>query len=280
MQPLPLRLLSNLKEAAGSGVDIEPPFRAVIRDITFSDCRSVGNTGCGYSVYLADYNRSHGPVSISFENCSVLGTGDAKPNSGIVQEDQAGFTFGGIYPGMVGNISVRGAKIQRTRLAAIAISDKSIDSIQINIEDVEIEDVALAPGVCDGHCNKPTFPPNALVTPVSLLNRIDHPRTWAQGGVAITKLRVKDSLKRPWLQVLGGTAGWRNLQIQASVSNPFGCTESAPNNATWSGGLDVKCVKSDDDAAAKPIPAPPPSNSAATKPRVPFSAGSAPVSFL
>ena len=147
-----------------------------------------------------------------------------------------------MYPGIVGTIMVRGGKIQRTRLAAIAISDKSIESIEILIDNVEITDVALAPTLCDGPCHKPTYPSNALVTPVSLLWRTDHPRKWAQGGVRITNLRVKDSVNRPWLQVLGGTAGWRNLQIQARVSNPNGCSELLdPNNATWSNGLDVKC---------------------------------------
>ena len=246
-----------------AGVDIEPPYRAVIRNITFQDCRATANTGCGYSVYLAEYNVSHGPVDITFTNCSVTGTGTTKPNNGIGQAGQAGYVFGALYPGMVGNISVRGGKIERTRLAAIAMSDVGIESIHINISDVEIEDVALAPNLCDGPCNKPSFPANALVTPVSLLWRTDHPRKWAQGGVTITNLRIKDFVKRPFLQVLGGPAGWRDLRIQASVENPNGCTELLdPNNATWSSDLEVKCTAAEPlNAAGSPPPPPPPSAS-------------------
>jgi hypothetical protein len=121
-------LVTNcLFEATGSdglgtdpmaGVDIEPPYRAFLRDITFRDCRAVANTGCGYSVYLAEFNHSHGPLGpITFDNCSVQGTGSAKPDAGAAQESQAGYVFGAMYPGMTGTISVRGGKVENTRLA-------------------------------------------------------------------------------------------------------------------------------------------------------------------
>eukprot|EP01050_Picozoa_sp_SAG11_P027228 SAG11_NODE_6810_length_1243_cov_1.660839_2_plen_284_part_01 len=131
-----------------AGVDIEPPMRAVLRNVTFRNCLATGNTGCGYSVYLAQYNASHGPVDITFENCSVTGTGDVRPDSGGGQESQAGFIFGGMYPWMAGTVSVRGGTVKKTRLTAISISDKAT-SIQINTDAADTDHPGPPPNPCD-----------------------------------------------------------------------------------------------------------------------------------
>ena len=70
-----------------------------------------------------------------------------------------------------------------------------------------------------------------------------HPRTWDQGDVSITDVFIHDTRARPWLQVLGSPS-WHNLVVEASVSNPQGCTEMLqPNRSAWKGasGLSVKC---------------------------------------
>ena len=53
------------------GVDVEPSFREQVRNVVFSDCRAVGNTGAGFAVYLAEYNVSHGPVTLTFCACPL-----------------------------------------------------------------------------------------------------------------------------------------------------------------------------------------------------------------
>ena len=151
---------------------------------------------------------------------------------------------------------MHGGIIRRTRLTAISVSDKAADSIQIDIDSVEIQHVGFASSVCDGPCLKPSFPPDALVTPVSLLWRTDHPRTWPQGGMSITNLRVADDAKRPWLQVLssGTGGGWRDLRIHATVENSYGCTELLQPNVTAWGGQSRLHVKCD---SLSPLPSPP-----------------------
>ena len=160
------------------GVDVEPSFREQVRNVVFRDCRAVGNTGAGFAVYLAEYNVSHGPVTLTFENCSVVGTGSARPEAGRggSTDDQAGFSFGAFYPGMQGLVQVKGGSVMRTRLPAIVVSDKAMGSIPIQIKGLAIDDVGYAPTLCDGStgcAKKGGYPLNAVIAPITLLWRPD-----------------------------------------------------------------------------------------------------------
>jgi hypothetical protein len=66
------------------GVDVEPSSRERVANVTFRNCRAEGNTGAGFAVYLAEYNTLHGPVTVTFDNCSVAGTGSVCPQAGRV----------------------------------------------------------------------------------------------------------------------------------------------------------------------------------------------------
>eukprot|EP01043_Picozoa_sp_COSAG02_P057167 COSAG02_NODE_6895_length_3301_cov_1.576827_4_plen_422_part_00 len=161
-----------------AGVDVEPSERDYLRNITFRNCRAEGNTGAGFSLYLALYNISHGPVTVTFENCSVTGTGPKRPVAGRggSTDDQVGFSFGAMYPGMQGLVLVRGGSVSRTRLPAVIISDKAVGSTPLHISGLRVEDVAYASTMCDGSSGcieKGAYPMDAEVVPISLLWRRD-----------------------------------------------------------------------------------------------------------
>ena len=53
-----------------AGVDIEPDSsRERLRNVTFRNCRSFGNRGNGFEMYLAQLRRRSEPVSITFDGC-------------------------------------------------------------------------------------------------------------------------------------------------------------------------------------------------------------------
>ncbi|MBO7720796.1 MAG: right-handed parallel beta-helix repeat-containing protein [Kiritimatiellae bacterium] len=55
-----------------AGVDIEPNSADErLRNVVFRNCRSFGNTGIGFEVYLAQLRRRSGPVTITFDGCSA-----------------------------------------------------------------------------------------------------------------------------------------------------------------------------------------------------------------
>ena len=161
-----------------AGVDVEPSERDFLRNVTFRNCRAEENTGAGFAVYLALYNASHGPVTLTFENCSVIGTGSARPASGRggMTDHQAGFSFGAMYPGTQGLVKVDGGSVLRTRLPAVIISDKALGSTPLRIGGLQVEDVCYASTLCDGSLGciaKRAYPEGAEVVPISLLWRKD-----------------------------------------------------------------------------------------------------------
>ena len=112
------------------------------------------------------------------DNCSVVGTGSARPQAGRggSTDDQGGFSFGAFYPGMQGLIQVTGGSVMRTRLPAVMVSDKAVGSIPIQIQGLAIDDVGYAPSLCDGSAGcakKGGYPPNAQVAPITLVWRPD-----------------------------------------------------------------------------------------------------------
>ena len=118
------------------------------------------------------------PLLPRTDNCSVVGTGSARPEAGRggSTDDQGGFSFGAFYPGMQGLIEVKGGSVMRTRLPAVMVSDKAVGSIPIQIQGLAINDVGYAPSLCDGSAGcakKGGCPSNSEVAPIPLLWRPD-----------------------------------------------------------------------------------------------------------
>lgn len=226
-----------------AGVDIEPSRSGLLRNITFESCTSVRNTGAGWAVYLADYNRSNGPINITLTNCSVVGTGTTRPVVGRGRESQTGFSFGAIYAGIAGDIAVRDCQVRSTRMAGISIASKQLHSVRLQITGMTLTNVARASMPCDGDFGciaKGAMPAGAVSSPVSMLWRQN---VAAQGGVTFQDLTVVDHVRRPWLQMIANPSGsWTDVQVNGSVFNEHGCVE-AMNGTRSKIQVEVSCVR-------------------------------------
>ena len=98
-------------------MDIEPDVaNQAMANMTFQDCRSIGNRGSGFSMYLAKSNTTTPPVDVVFRRCLVDGTGEG------------GFDIGSMAPGVgVGGtgVVIEGCWVRNTTSWGLDVFDKA-----------------------------------------------------------------------------------------------------------------------------------------------------------
>jgi hypothetical protein len=198
--------------APQAGVDLEPDHpRQLLSNVTFRDCRSFGNTGCGFQAYLNALNASSEPISIVLSNFSV-----SSKDFGIALM---------AMDKVRGTIDVSDSHIVDTVKTGIAVFDKTVRESIVRIRRCRLERT--------GTRGAGFFP---LAVSAQRWATLRH---FAVGNVTFDDCDVYDDVDRRFLQAWN--PGLPDRAITATrmrVHNPYGC-KSDPN-------LTVRCIKSDD----------------------------------
>ena len=133
-----------------AGVDIEPDSaNEHLRNVTFRNCRSFGNKGNGFEMYLAQLRRRSGPVSITFDGCSAW---DNRSETSL----SCGKAVGDWVNGLVRYVN---CMFRPTRGRAVSLSSVVDGSIDIAFEGTVISNAtdkaAVSVGVSDPAYGRP-----------------------------------------------------------------------------------------------------------------------------
>jgi len=115
-----------------AGIDFEPDNPSqVLTNCVMRDCVTVNNTGCGYSFYLVQMNRSSKPVSVRLENCISKGDGE--------------FAFllatrNGKERTVEGKMEIIGCRFENSGNHGINIKGKAIDGIDLSFDQLRLKD--------------------------------------------------------------------------------------------------------------------------------------------
>ena len=117
-----------------AGLDLEPdePTQAMT-NVTLQDCRSIGNRGGGFNMYLRRSDATSPPVSVAFRNCTVDGAG------------QQGISIGAMSPGTgLGGtgVLVDGCSVRNSIGWGLAVFDKAGTGPPVVVRNSYFEDVA------------------------------------------------------------------------------------------------------------------------------------------
>jgi hypothetical protein len=151
-------IFSNTGQGAGTSpmnaVDIEPDPGGMESEpsvnVTFRHCTAVNNLGGGYEVSVkyndaTTYAAPRRPMSILFDNCSVLRTGDGTDRGCYSGH---GYEIGGPKVGVRGSITIINAVIEGTATAGIMLINtapsggSAIGNVSITFENVTLRNTA------------------------------------------------------------------------------------------------------------------------------------------
>ena len=240
---------SNTGQGQGTApmnaVDIEPDDQIQPSvNLTFRDCVALNNMGGGFDVSLrknriaALYQPPNRPLSITFDNCSVHGTGGFHP----VTKDkwphgmptmQNGFTVQGIFSGTKGFVRIANCEVTDTQRPGLWFADISPDGAQLIVENVSLRRTGSnhtceAPASGLQHHTIPT-------APIVIVNecRLGLPYCYNISSCCaahFSNVSVEDTVNRPFLHLDAAALNPRDthgvkrndVSGQITVRNPFG----------------------------------------------------------
>ena len=203
-------------------MDLEPDHPSQrLSNVTFRDCRSFGNTGCGFQAYLNALNGSSAPISIMLSNLSV-----SSKDFGVALM---------AMDRVRGTIDVVDSHVFDTAKTGIAVFDKTVRESIVRVRGCRLERTGTRGA---------GFFPLAVSA-----QRWATKRHFAVGNVSFDNCDVYDDRDRRFLQAWN--PGLADLAVTAKdlrVHNPHGCRSDL--------NLTVRCTaKTDDGQDILPPPA-------------------------
>eukprot|EP01048_Picozoa_sp_COSAG05_P017913 COSAG05_NODE_2529_length_2942_cov_4.653887_2_plen_820_part_01 len=223
------------------GVDLEPDSSDLANDpqritnVSFHNCVAINNSGSGFQGYFLNMmhicnngtcpnpweESSPYPLTISFENCSVIG-------------GNGGWTFGSIMPNLRGQIEIKGGTVSGNKGPGVHVMSKALNAVPIrfightvrNVARGGISQCALSPFpyIYPRCCKTNQCLPGLLNTPINLIAR--HGLTpQIEGAITFEDCTIEDDLERPWFQMLG----------DAEPQQPPVPYPASKGQGTWSG---------------------------------------------
>lgn len=185
--------------APQAGIDFEPnhPEEKLVNCL-LRNCRSEGNAGHAYHIYLGHMHAGSPPVSIRFENCTSRGNGRYSTYVGVANRNGE--------QTVRGSIAYVGCRFDADRGAGVYIRGNEADGCKVRFDKCEIirrDD------------------PEARLAPITIAapQRLD----LDAGNVAITECLIKDSLDRRPIDFAGSPlTGLRNVSGSLTVQAPAG----------------------------------------------------------
>ena len=220
--------------AQEAGVDIEPSLPVhPISNVTFRNCTAMNNAGHGFTVALYMMNGKL-PVSVHFENCSVVGG------------NGAGYELQAFMPTLsAGSVTIRGGSVEATKNFGLLISNKAATSVPLRISELRLHNTAT---LSQAAFDKQMFVQGAGIpfgvqnTPLAIFYRPRGERTsYAEGNVVFDDIEVNDNQDRPWMQIVGESHGMTHVNGTARVHNPHGCHVLRRNVTTSSTNVRAVC---------------------------------------
>ena len=108
-----------------SGADLEPDvFYQGMTNVSFEGCRFLDNRGSGVNMYLRQSTSKSPPVSATFRDCTIDGTG------------RGGFELGAMLPNVSGpGVWIENCHVRNTTGFGLSIFDKSASAAPIHVAD-------------------------------------------------------------------------------------------------------------------------------------------------
>ena len=108
-----------------SGADLEPDnYYQGMTNVSFEGCRFLDNRGSGVNMYLRQSTSKSPPVSATFRDCTIDGTG------------RGGFELGAMLPNVSGpGVRIENCHVRNTTGFGLSIFDKSASAAPIHVAD-------------------------------------------------------------------------------------------------------------------------------------------------
>ena len=110
---------------ADQGADLEPDnYYQGMTNVSFEGCRFLDNRGSGVNMYLRQSTSKSPPVSATFRDCTIDGTG------------RGGFELGAMLPNVSGpGVRIENCHVRNTTGFGLSIFDKSASAAPIHVAD-------------------------------------------------------------------------------------------------------------------------------------------------
>ena len=186
-------------------MDIEPDDAlSILVDVVFRKCRFINNNGAGVIVNAAKLDHDvDAPVSILFEDCDVSWSSDYRFES-TSHGPQAGCFVAPGYrisgPKTAGSITIRGGTVRGCAGAGLEIDEKPLGGPTVTFADVTLNNTARAVDAGSFGLWSPRVPmPWVHTAPIRIIDNVG-----GVGGVWFERVRVVDSVDRPFLRYYNG----------------------------------------------------------------------------
>ena len=242
----------------------------MLKNVSFRDCISIGNSGFGWILSPHMLNASSRPLSIVVDNLTVIGSETPPPNDaahpswrpgmgiGITGVNEAGAMRKGWGSGTLrGSIVIANSTVRDTWGSGLFITSKGSHAASLLLSNVSFDNVQRQKK--GAHCPAPvskSCPPPGGSYAVPLEIGGNSNSCFETGGIRLANCSVVDSWDRPFIELnniagkcaktKSGEWGLANITGALEVTNRFGCRYSEPANGSDI-ALTVDCVNSSRD---------------------------------